>query len=595
MNIQKIPSSMRLKISCSSLFGLCCFVVILSLGSHARVANALEVRAVLDRTPIFLDESVKLILTAEGKTQVDGSPDLTPLRKDFEIVEQSVQTSIRVENNVQHIVQNWVIEIKPKRLGITEVPAISLGSFQTLPVALEVKSYTGKVLSAGDDIFIEVEVTPENPYVQSQVTYVLRVFYAVDVPEGTLSDPIITSASVERLGQDRRYQAQRAGRAYKVFERRYSIFPEQSGLMEIAPVEFNGVVSRANQTTLKTEYTRERISSNSASIVVRPKPSSFTGKTWLPARDLRITDSWDGTLPKFEVGKPETRKITIKAIGLRALQLSSPIYDENNLTRIYSTNPVLNTRQTYEWTTGQRDEEYVIIPQDATSLEVPEFKVVWWDVDEDREKVASLPMISVANFQSTGTPAMIESESVAIQISESADFSTVSSGSNTLWRFVSIGLLVAWILTLIIWYVSRNYKRLHFESNLLDREQKEQTSKRLYGEIQRACRRDDVAAVSHALLKWAQLKWRDYPPRNLPELGHKLGSKELVETLQNLDRANYSGEMNSWNGGEHLWKTFSSVRKSKVRKSDEKRWNPFRSKSPTALDELWPERESSIP
>ena len=65
--------------------------------------------------------------------------------------------------------------------------------------------------------------------------------------------------------------------------------------------------------------------------------------------------------------------------------------------------------------------------------------------------------------------------------------------------------------------------------------------------------------------------------------------------LQNLDRANYSGEADSWNGGELLWKTFSSVRKSKVRKSDKKRWNKFMSKPHRALDELWPERESSIP
>ena len=195
---------------------------------------------------------MKLILTAEGETQVDGNPDLTPLRKDFEIMGQSVQTSIRVENNVQRIVQNWVIEIKPKRLGITEVPAISLGSYQTRPVALEVKAYTGNVLSAGDDIFVEIEVTPENPYVQSQVTYVLRLFHAVDIPEGTLSDPIVTLASVERLGQDRRYQAQRAGREYRVVERTFTLyFPEQSGSMEIAPAEFNGVVARINRTTLK--------------------------------------------------------------------------------------------------------------------------------------------------------------------------------------------------------------------------------------------------------------------------------------------------------------------------------------------------------
>ena len=36
--------------------------------------------------------------------------------------------------------------------------------------------------------------------------------------------------------------------------------------------------------------------------------------------------------------------------------------------------------------------------------------------------------------------------------------------------------------------------------------------------------------------------------------------RELIEALQILDRAIYSGEMDSWDGGEHLWKTFSSVK-----------------------------------
>ena len=70
--------------------------------------------------------------------------------------------------------------------------------------------------------------------------------------------------------------------------------------------------------------------------------------------------------------------------------------------------------------------------------------------------------------------------------------------------------------------------------------------------------------------------------------------RELIEALQILDRAIYSGEMDSWDGGEHLWKTFSSVRKSMVHKPNEKRWNPFRNKPYSALDELWPEHKSSI-
>ena len=52
----------------------------------------------------------------------------------------------------------------------------------------------------------------------------------------------------------------------------------------------------------------------------------------------------------------------------------------------------------------------------------------------------------------------------------------------------------------------------------------------------------------------------------------KLGSEETGCGIAKFwTEQNYSGEVDSWDGGEHLWKTFSSVRKSIVRKLGKKK------------------------
>ena len=160
---------------------------------------AYEVSAEIDRQPIFLDETVNLIVTASGSDNPGNvEPELTPLRESFEIRSQSVQTRINVMNGQQQIEQKWVIELRPKRLGISEIPAITVGNKQTSPIAFEVKEFKGNILKPGADIFLETEMVPKNPYVQSEAIFTTRLFAAVSIPQGEITSPIMpfSSASV---------------------------------------------------------------------------------------------------------------------------------------------------------------------------------------------------------------------------------------------------------------------------------------------------------------------------------------------------------------------------------------------------------------
>ena len=59
--------------------------------------------------------------------------------------------------------------------------------------------------SSAREIFIETDVAPEDVYVQSQLTYTVRIYRAVEFLEATLSDFATENAVTHRLGKDATY------------------------------------------------------------------------------------------------------------------------------------------------------------------------------------------------------------------------------------------------------------------------------------------------------------------------------------------------------------------------------------------------------
>ena len=559
----------------------------------AHSAFAASAQAVIDREKIYLDESVTLVVTIQSESDnVGGAPDLSELQSEFEVLSEATQTNVQIINGATTVERSWVFDIKPKRVGTITIPSIAVGQFRTNALQLVVEKFTGNVQSAGSDLFLEIEATPRNPYVQSQVILKIRLFTSIGISQGRLSEANLPFADVQQLGQDRRYSSKRGDTEYNVIERRYAVFPEQSGTHEIPSFEFSGVVSRYSQSTLQTEFFRERISSESVVLEVRPKPSAYSGKTWLPASDLQLIDSWNGRLPDLEIGRPESRQISIEAIGLRAVQLATPEYDPNQSVRVYSNRPDLNTLQTASATIAQRDEEFVIIPNSTADVTIPEFKVVWWDVEEEREKVALLPEISNASaVAGVADTTNTESATATNETAPVNDLAPVSSGkSDTFWMMISIGILIMWLITLAGWYVSRRGSQISEEIDEIERDQAARNIKQTLREIRKSCQENDVVQVADRMHDLARLWWPDHTPRNLIDIGTKCADEEFKEELKYLDWKLYSGDSAIWDGSqfwEHLVRVQRSVR-STVRRP---RRGFFSRQSQPPSEELWFEQE----
>lgn len=573
--------------TCLSPLAICRILLVLTTTLAVTQVTAAGLNARLDRMKVFVDESVFLTLTYRGDRQVSGSPDLAPLSGNFEVLDQSVRTSIGIAQGQRNVVQEWIIKILPKQVGTFTIPPIFLNSLSSEPIQIEVVEFKGTGAIVDEDVFIEIDFEPDRPYVQEQTIFTIRLYLRVPVFDGNLSNPDAADAVIERMGSDKRFTVWRNGNNYRVVERQFMLFFETSSPTSIPPIEFDGVVSVIDSNG-ESRRLRKRVESEPVNFQVLPQPREFTGAFWLPAKDILLVDSWQEQLPDLEPGVPVRRHIKIDAVGLREEQLPGLEYEQNAATRIYGSQPKLSTELFQGNLHAVRDEEFVVIPQvENGKIIVPEFHLVWWDTDEDREKVALLPSIQVSMLTSN-------------QKSDSPELSTTGPSPDTaespvdvltrevdkFWRYLSIALAGLWIITvatLLVMFLRQRSSLPKYEIEDI-KQQKERIAVRA---IRNACDLDNTVAAQDALLQWAKLRWPEHAPNNLIALGQISNSAAFLEALAELDRAIYSGAAHSWRG-DALWKEFSKIRKPWIRIKDRPRfWSKF-SRPRQRLEELWP-------
>ena len=408
-------------------------------------------QAAFDRSSIFIDETVTLVVTVDRQVQ-GKSPDLSLLETDFHILGQQTNSQIQIINGQQSAETRWTIQLEPKRSGDIQVPALTIDGEKTAPITLNVKQRSAEdAKKVAESVFLEVETEPKTPYVQSQIRYAVRFYYSVPLLEGSLDEPEPKDAVVQRLGEDIAYQTQRNGQRYNVIQRNYAIFPEKSGELTLPPVEFRGVVAtqdHSQRRLLRRSGRRLRISSEPLTIQVRPRPTDYAGKHWLPSAKLTLEEQWPQDTPEFRVGEPMTRTLILNAQGLTTTQLPSIEIPELPNIRTYDDQPTTEDNNDGTWVFSRQEQRLAVVPTSAGDFTLPEIRLHWWDTQNDKAQVAVIPerritVLPAAN-SSTQTPA--PSPAVVPTIPTSAP---TTPG---IWPWISAALLCLWLLTLVAWW-----------------------------------------------------------------------------------------------------------------------------------------------
>ena len=259
--------------------------------------------------------------------------------------------------------------------------------------------------SAGD-IFIEMEVEPGEAYVQGQVLVRVQLFHVVDLAGGSISDPKAEQALIRRLGKDHTFSSYRNGRRYQVIERRYAVFPQVSGKLELSAPVFNGqILERRKHRSgrfgnifenspfddLFTSTRRIRLRGKAVSLTVLTPPATALGSVWLPAESLELGEVWQPETEKIHVGDPVTRTLILRSRGLTGGQLPDLVPESVDGFKLYPDKEEVETRNLEEGVEGLRKQKITFIPSRAGTLVIPAVRLHWWDTSADRQLTEELP------------------------------------------------------------------------------------------------------------------------------------------------------------------------------------------------------------
>ncbi|MFC4822164.1 BatD family protein [Dokdonella ginsengisoli] len=547
-------------------------------------ADTPAVRAWLDRDTIQVGETVTL--NVEAQAGVGTQPDFSALKQDFNLLGTQSSQQISIVNGVSQSKTLWAVGLEPKHEGRVEIPSFAVGKATTAPLQLTVLAQQARAQGkAGDDVFLETSAEPLAPYVQQQVRYTVKLYYAFDLTDGNLNEPQADGVAVQRLGQDKSYIATIGARRYHVVERHYALTPERSGIVEVPALLFRGNALDAGDPT--GFFSRGRAvgaRSEAVQLNVKPRPAEWTDPTWLPAASLLLKD--EGELPgEVRVGDPVTRTIRLQAQGLGYEQLPELALSAPAGAEIYPDKTDTRTRDDGEWLYGERVRKFAFVPNRPGTLTVPGLKVRWWNTAQDRAETAELPPRTITVLPAAaGAPSSAPAAGQVPAAPERATPAPAAAPGPALpsrqastwpWRMLSALGFGLWLLTLALWWWSRRRASPTTAAPVPSNDASAQRAQFL-----RSCSLGEFAGAERALIAWARRERPDV--RNLGELASRLEPGAQREALADLQRVRYAG-----GSTQGLAMRLQTAFKSGLAWAD----RPVRRPREVALPALYPERE----
>ncbi len=564
------------------LRGIACLLMIIACLAPAAAQAA--VAAHVDRATVNEGETFTLNLRVSGSD--DGQPDVSPLQKDFEVLGTGQRSEIQIINGNVESQRAWTITLSPRKAGKLVIPPITIGKDSSSALEVTVLPAAAASDSGADqgDVFIEVNTRPDSVYVQEQLLYSVRLYYAAPLRQGNLSEPTLDNAIVQKLGDDGKFETQRGGRRYQVIERRYAIFPQRSGTLEIPAVVFDGDVSDQSRRSgdplfdnFNPSTRHVRLRSRKFDIQVAAQPATYKGATWLPAQDISLEEKWSPEAPQFRVGEPVTRTVIVRAKGLSASQMPDLSQPDPVGLKLYPDQAQTHISTSEDALVSEREQKTAMIPLQAGDLTLPAIHLDWWDTEAKRERRADLPARTIhalpAQASSIGASATTSqakpsavpqtitgnTNAAAIPATHRAAASDAQHGTWVLniWKGLMVFFALSWLITLLLWWrISRSHRATANNSSGAD----DLTSLAAVKRVRQACRQNDNRALKSALLAWAQIRWPNDPPISLGALANRLDDDQLSAQIARLDQCLYAANATDWQP-DQLLKFFTAFLK----------------------------------
>ena len=571
-------SRSRTRFFASGFLTILWWALLLSAIVSSGQAGAASLEAEVRKQTVVDGETVLLYIIGED---LRAYPDTTELNRRFDIVGSRRQQSQFVDGGVVKSRYTMLLELLPKHLGVSDIPSFEADGQRSEKISIEVVQRGTPGVVPRDNVFAELSVDTETPYVQAQAIVSLHVFDDGSLAAAEPEVPDIADMQIEQIPGDAQRLETRDGVEYRVHTWRYAVFPQRSGTYDIPRIKVVANVkddAYGGNLILRNSPTRRiNFRSDSIQLQVKPRPQQSSPDWWLPVKQLDLQKTWSASPTDSQVGEPLTYSVELTTDGATSTQLPEIELPQVDGVKIYPDVPALASQTGDDGVISRRTEKWSIIPQRAGTITLPEYKLRWWDTVADRERTTIIPAqeiivtgsavdaappstsiesgstsVNAAATEAGATggtdadPSASDSAGISALVRDTAEQVSNSQASQLLperrdfWAWVAAALSIGWMATLLSWLFSARRNRMRSKASTTIEDEISVSETRAMRDLTAVSGTEDRSRYLAGLLQWAGAKWPDHPPVSVADVGRRLHDNALSAQLQQLESSIYS-------------------------------------------------------
>ena len=188
-----------------------------------------------------------------------------------------------------------------------------------------------------------------------------------------------------------------------------------------------------------------------------------------------------------------------------------------------------------------------------------EIEIPWWDIDENKWKIASVPERTINISPSSDD--LVEDN---LQTNSSKPEAESLPNNNDFWRYTSGFLATVWVFTILIWFFSK--PRPEREKIKSDKPVYKK-SNHLLKKARKAALNGENIEFNKLILEWGKMQWPEMVPLSLLKIAN-LVEEPFAEELKKFDRATYGPDKNFKWDGKKMAKSLNKISVIKKDKSE---------------------------
>ena len=554
-------------------------------------AQAQEVEISLDRNEIARGETVTLTIRIYDQRQ-GMQLDLTPLTSQFDVLGTRTSSQIRSVNGAVEAWTDYIVTLFPLEEGELVIPELDINGTATAPIQITVTNEGPRSNQSNEELYLEIETNKESVYVQEQLLFTVRLYYTINgIRNPQFTELEMEDSVIQLIGSPNQYEKLIDGERYGVYEKRYVIFPQRSGPLEVPDILFRGEVTDGSSNFVFRNLNTRRVTAfiEGITIDVLERPVAMQSNAlWLPVSSLTLEESWSTDINNLKVGDSVVRTMTMTADGLDGAVLPPFGPTEIEGLNLYPDPAEIDRTFVEGAIVGTRIETATMVATESGNVEIPEISIPWWNINTNQLEATIIPATRVVIATLTGEiPAeqtVASSENLEELLSQLPIVDQDMIDEQTEAEFIEVEaawlnytIAAAFIIVMLSIYklvIADNKREIReylqrLVAQIAASYSPDNNERIAYKELVRACSHNDPSAIRQTLITWCDHYIDSRLVISMEDILQQSESPALHEHARNIQTAlfqiNGSQASSSTFDATYLLLLISQLRKSKLR------------------------------